>query len=169
MRAIYCVPALYAALLFSTNALATPARAPIHGSGLTVFSTVINKKTVKVEVMTREKDIGSPSGKPPTKRLDSCTYTRYPCSLVENIAISVDGKSVFVPRASFADLSDLRSADVSREHGYFILRLAGGDASEAYQVDLYFNKDLVFHRSFFPGSEADEPSEEASYKLIDID
>jgi hypothetical protein len=95
------------------------------------IAEVFGKDKVTVKISVHEADIGKPGDEWPKKRLTNCTYTRYPCSLVDLIEVSINGEALFVGRSVFADLADISDATVAKKKGRFVLTLHGGDASEA--------------------------------------
>jgi hypothetical protein len=87
---------------------------PVSAAGDTSLSIVSgghDQATVTIE--THKVDIGKPSDPEPDKPTTSCTYSRYPCTLVDRIDFSGNEKPVFLARSVFADLSDIDSASLS--------------------------------------------------------
>lgn len=96
----------------------------------------------------------------------ACTESRTPCSVIDDIAIRVQGKDVFVPKGAYVGLSDAISAMVSGSGDNFMLRITGGDASETYIAALSFDQQRVKRRSIAPGTEPGTPLEETTYHLV---
>jgi hypothetical protein len=139
-------------------------RTPIASNGETVIVSDVAKLNVQVKVMTHEMQIGIPSDKRPDAIRSGCTYSKYPCSIVDYIDVVVNGKPIIVPRSVFCDLSDLNTAEVRIEQKKSILMLTGGDASESYIVKIEFDTERVQHRSkYWSEYSKDEPSEETIY------
>lgn len=136
--------------------------------GVTTLNTDIKGIRVQVDIRTYQLDIGRSSDGIPTVRENICTYSKYPCSPVQGIDISVGSAKIFVPKSSFADLSDLSSARLFAKNGSMILVLDGGDASESYTVKLFFNGEHVYRRLFYPSGDANEPTEDTKYNLLEI-
>lgn len=136
--------------------------------GITTLSANIKGSRVQVNIRTYQLDIGKPSDGIPTVRENICTYSKYPCSPVQGIDIFVGSAKIFVPKSSFADLSDLSSARLFAKSGSMILVLDGGDASESYTVKLFFNGEHIYRRLLYPSGGVGEPTEDAKYKLLDI-
>jgi hypothetical protein len=114
-------------------------------------------------MMAHEVVTGPPSERPPQHRTNGCTYSHVPCSLVDLLEISVGGQPIPVPRSVFADWSDvaqLRLSGLGR--GRYRLSAQGGDASEAYRVDLIFDARRVWERSV-TWEEAGEVTERTVY------
>lgn len=121
----------------------------VASQGVTKISEMLGGSQVSVEVTTHDHDIdiGKASGALSKKKLTSCTYSRFPCSLVDYVEISVDGNSLFVARSVYADLADVGMASLQQgENGQFALTLRCGDASESYTVEIMFDKSSVKQR-----------------------
>jgi hypothetical protein len=73
----------------------------------------------------------------------NCTYSRYPCSIVDGVDIVVNGSSLFVPRSAFSDLADLIDAELKVGGKNHVLRLGGGDASDTYVATIEFDAARV--------------------------
>jgi hypothetical protein len=113
--------------------------------------------------VTHQLSIGSASDLPPKRRTSSCTYSRIPCALVDTVELKVDNRDVFVPRSVVADLSDVNTARLRLlARGRFELVLHGGDASEAYEAHIVFDRQRVLERTIVAG-EAGVPSEHTNY------
>ncbi len=127
---------------------------PVRAGGKTSLSILSSGHGLAAAIIeTHEVDIGKPNDPAPDKPTTSCTYSRYPCSLVDWIDFSVDGKAVFTARSVFADLSDINTASLSAVGSDFVLKLRCGDASEAYEVAIKFNDAQVLERMItLPGS-----------------
>ena len=128
--------------------LASSESVSVKAAGITELSaTSSDNLQAIVTIETHIVDIGKPSDPVPEKPRTNCTYSRYPCSLVDRFDFSINGDPVFVARSVFADLSDINDASLVAENGTFILKLQCGDASEAYEVTITFNKSQVLERS----------------------
>jgi len=90
-------------------------------------------------------------------------------SLVQQINITVDGKTVFVPRSVFASLFDLKKASVISDKGNLVLTIDGGDGAESYSVRIWFNAKGVTRRSVFEYDHYRNPFEETRYRLASSD
>jgi hypothetical protein len=121
----------------------------VASQGVTDVTAAFGKTQVVVKITTHEVDIGKPSDEWPKKILSSCTYSRFPCSLVDYVEISVSGNALFVARSVYADLADVGTASLrqKRKKGQFVLTLCGGDASESYTVEVTFDENLVRERT----------------------
>lgn len=118
---------------------------------------------VSVTFVTRRVRIDHPGAPPPALRTNSCTYSRYPCSLVDSLEISVRGRAVLVRRSVFADLADINTAQLKpRPAGGYTLTLTGGDASEAYDATIVFDDHRVRERTII-ASEAGQVAEKTVY------
>jgi hypothetical protein len=126
----------------------------VSATGNTRLSAVsAEQEKAIVTIETHTLDIGKPSDPVPNKPETNCTYSRYPCSLVDRIDFSVDGKAVFTARSVFADISDINSASLSVVGQVFILSLKCGDASESYEATIKFDDGQVLERTItLPGT-----------------
>ncbi|MEW5950237.1 MAG: hypothetical protein AB1711_12630 [Thermodesulfobacteriota bacterium] len=145
--------------------LIMPGQAIVASKGETVVVAKSAKFNVQVKIRTYEVQIGKPSDKRPDVIRSSCTYSKYPCSIVDYIDIIVNDKAILVPRSVFCDLADLNTAEVKIEQKKAILTLTGGDASESYIVKIEFDKERVKRRVTSSGMLPDEPSQETIYHL----
>lgn len=115
--------------------------------GETDLAAMLGRSKISVKITTHEIDIGKASDVLPEKRLTNCTYSRFPCSLVDYVDVSVDSNTLFVARSLYADLADVSKASLRlKKNGQFLLTLSGGDASESYTVEVTFDKQLVRQR-----------------------
>lgn len=137
---------------------------PVSPSGDTLINETMGDLHVQVRLRTHEIDIGEPGDKHPDKLNSICTYSRFPCSVVDNVAISINGRSLFVPRSAFCGFSDVRSIGLQSAHGDVILSVNGGDASEAYIGMIMFDRDRVIRRSVSSALSKDDVLEETTYK-----
>jgi hypothetical protein len=164
LKIVVCLQILLAAGL---HAATVQQSKPVASKGVTVIAAKSDKLSVRVKIITHEVDIGKPSDKRPEVNRSSCTYSRYPCSIVDGIDISVNGKPLFVPRSVLCDLADLNTAEVRIEQNKSILTLTGGDASESYIVKIEFDKDRIKRRSLAPGEGLpNEPLQETIYHKV---
>lgn len=102
-------------------------------------------------------------------RLPMCAGTTHPCSGVERLRITVNGRPLFVPVSSFFDLADLRNGQITFSGGHANLLLNGGDASESYSVKIQFNASRVLSRAVFSVSTPEEPLQETIYHEVVLD
>jgi hypothetical protein len=131
------------------------AAAPVTGSettvapkGVTDVAAAFGNAQVSVKITTHEVDIGAPSDQRPEKMVSSCTYSRFPCSPIDSLEISVNGNALFVARSVYADLADVGVAGLSQtKKGQIVLTLGGGDASESYTVKVTFDEGRVRQRT----------------------
>lgn len=135
----------------------------VASQGVTDVTAALGKTQVSVKITTHEVDIGKPSDGWPQKRLSSCTYSRFPCSPVDYLEISVNGNALFVARSVYADLADLGVASLhQKKKGQFVLTLDGGDASESYTVEVTFDENMVRQRTFM-SNEARQVMQRTTY------
>jgi hypothetical protein len=121
--------------------------------------------TVEVTINTHELQIGNASDKGPSAIQSSCTYSRYPCRLVDSIDIAINGSALFIPRSVFCDLADLSNAEIKEGRDGIILALYGGDASESYVVEIEFDENSVKRRTLSSSLLPDQPLQETTYHV----
>lgn len=107
---------------------------------------VFNNNNISVFIATHSIDIGKPSDGRPNRLSSSCTYSRYPCVLVDGIDVHINNRLIFIPRSAYYDLSDIYSAEITYRNGLYALILSGGDASESYEVEIILNNSAVKSR-----------------------
>jgi hypothetical protein len=129
----------------------------IAPEGQTELSAVIKATRVRVLFRTSTEPISADD--PDHRRFFQCTYSRVPCSLTEDIRIVVDGHEVAVPKAAYADLGDIATAELKTIHGQMVLTIQGGDASESYVAQLTFNRQRVYERRLSSGEDVTHPLE----------
>lgn len=151
------------ALSFGLHAQAGPIKCKIRGKGETAIVANHTNYNVKVTIKTDEVEIGKPSDERPNIIRSACTYSRFPCSLVDYIDIEVNGKQLFIPRSVSCDLADLNTAEIRFEQNEPTLMLTGGDASESYIVRIEFNEEQIKRKVEFSSMLPDEPTQETIY------
>lgn len=141
----------------------TSSQTKVASQGTTDIAATFGKTKVSVKITTRELAIGKPSDERPSKILSSCTYSRFPCSLVDYMEIAINGNAVFVARSVYADLADLGTVSLrQKKKGQFVLKLGGGDASESYTVEVTFDENMVRQRTF-SSNEARQVMQKTTY------
>jgi len=119
----------------------------VASKGTTDVIAEFGKTHISVKITTHEVDIGMSSDPLPDKNWSNCTYSRFPCSLVDHLEISIDNNTLFVARSVFADLADLGMVSLEKDkNGHFVLILRGGDASESYTTEITFDETAVKRR-----------------------
>jgi hypothetical protein len=139
---------------------------PVASQGDTLVFSTIGKLATKVTITTHEVQIGKPSDGRPDVILSNCTYSKYPCSVVDRLQIVVNGNPLFVPRSAFADLADLNNAEIEGSKNGWVLRLGGGDASETYIVRIEFDGAQVTRRTVSSGTLPNKPMQETIYHRV---
>jgi hypothetical protein len=135
----------------------------IFSNGRSVISETIGGQSVRVELMTRRVNIGSPASVRHSAAAAACTFSRFPCSVLDSLVLSLDGHKIFVPRSAFFGVSDLRSAALVQHDKNFVLIMQGADASEAYILKIVFDKSGVQSRILFAASEPEIALETTQY------
>jgi len=154
--------------VFVTVAYGEPIRrpTPIASNGHTIIAASSHEVKVEVEVRTHEAQIGKPSDKRPDIVTSSCTYSRYPCSIVDLIDITVNGKPIIVPRSVFSDLADLNDGEIRIGRKESVLTITGGDASESYIAKIRFNSKRVTGLYLFDGESGKKLQETTYYQVV---
>lgn len=156
----------FCALLLMSAANAGQGSAGVLSQGETHITLSSGKTNVRVVIKTHEVQIGKPSDPRPEIIESNCTYSRYPCSVVDFIGITVDGGRLFVPRSAFADLADLNLGKIEAAKVGWVLTLTGGDASESYIVKIKFDANGVNKRTVFSAMAPDKPVEQTTYYAV---
>lgn len=167
MRLVF-ISCFLAILLVTKGYGQTVQPVPVASEGRTVVEETIQKTKVRIVIRTHTLEIGKPSDTKINKISSSCTYSKYPCSLVDGIDIVVGGNSIPVPRSAFCDLADLSNATINEVKKSFVLSLEGGDASESYVVKIEFDSKHVINRKMYDG-ESKELLQETTYHQVVID
>jgi hypothetical protein len=156
----------YWALLLSVTASLAPAQQSTHvaSSGNTVVGLSADGSNVRVTISTHEVKNGTPS-KPVIPKHSACTMSRMPCSVVDAVAVSVNGEALFIPRSVFCDLADVGAASLQTTRKGWVLTLTGGDASESYSVTIEFDATSV-HRRTLTAAEAGQKLQETNYYRV---
>lgn len=138
---------------------------PVASQGETLIAATVGKLAIQAKITMREVQIGKSSDSRPAVIKTSCTYSKYPCTLVERLDIVVNGKSIFIPRSAFCDLADLTKAEIEADKMGPVLKLYGGDASESYIVKIEFDATHVKRRILSGAVAPDQPLQETTYHL----
>ncbi len=151
MKVTCILACLGIALATMNSAQADQHSTKVAPKGETFVETTAGKSTVQVKLKTHEVQIGRQSDPRPTVIESNCTYSRYPCSIVDQVDITVDGNPLFVQRSIFADLADLNKAEIRIGGKGRGLTLYGGDASESYIVKIAFDSTQIKSRTVSSG------------------
>ncbi|HWG10315.1 MAG TPA: hypothetical protein VN693_02330 [Rhodanobacteraceae bacterium] len=153
------------AMCAEAHAMTLKGMTSVAPNGTTTVVSVIGKESVQAAIFTHEKQIGSASDPVPLVIDSSCTYSRYPCSIVDRISITVNGHSLFISRSLFCDLADVNRAKIIRRKGGYVLLLEAGDASGAYEAKIDFDTARVIRRLLIDG-ETNKPLEATTYYRV---
>jgi hypothetical protein len=165
-KIVVCLQILLAAGL---HAETVQQQKPVSPNGETVIDAKSAKFNVRVKIVTHQVNVGKPSDERPKVIRSACTYSHYPCSIVDRLEIAVNGKSVPVPCSVLCSVTaDLNTAEVKIEQNKAILTLDGGDASESYIVKIEFNKEMVTRLVESAGEAPDQPVVETTYHRVTI-
>jgi len=118
--------------------------AKVSSDGVTEVSMRTGKAVVTVKITTHKLDIGADTQVPPQQRSTNCTYSRFPCSLVDDVEIFVGLEPLFVARSVYSDLADLVEARISEpKPKLYVLSMKGGDGAEGYMARVTFDRSRV--------------------------
>lgn len=125
----------------------------INISGETTVIAEFDNLNVRVVIRSHEVDIGK---RDKNRRSDllksnrsSCTYARYPCSVVEFIDIYINNQKITVSRSVFADLADLNKARIILEKKKLFLIFDAADGHAGYFGKIEFNRKQVTRRALY--------------------
>lgn len=136
-------------------------------SGKTSVSAVLGK--TRAEATFRTSTVQISVTEENNRRFAQCTYSRTPCSLTEQVRVSIDGGEVFIPRSAYADLGDITTAEFTASDTQVTLIIRGGDASESYVAKLLFGKDGLTERLLFSGEDEQHPLQVTHYYQVSTD
>jgi hypothetical protein len=156
-------------MLLMGIAYADPASVSVKPRGDTELAVTVGKLTALVRIKTHEMQIGKPSEGRPEVIQSNCTYSKYPCSIVDRIDIFVNGTALFVPRSAFCDLADLNRAEIHIDEKGSKLMLAGGDGAEGFVVKIEFDATRVKRRTLAGGESGGQLSEDTTYHVVVFD
>ena len=143
-------------LLLTGSAAAAPQRVKIPASGETSLRGLLAGKHLLIKfhtVVLRKTDPGFP--------LALGGYDQV--SIVRGMGISVDGNPLFVPRSVYADLFNLRGAELTIEKGVFKLVAGGAHGADTYSVHVYFDATRVVKREGYGAFPPYKPLEVTVY------
>jgi hypothetical protein len=154
------------AMFIVSCAFATQPSMPVASQGETLVTATTTKLAVQVTIKTHEMQIGKPSDGRPAAIQSNCTYSKYPCSIVDRVDINVNGNPLFIPRSAFSDLADLYKAELQTNEKGSVLTLYGGDAAESYIVKIEFDMTHVTRRSLTSAESPSQPLQETIYHQV---
>jgi hypothetical protein len=161
IKALWIVLALW--LVWPSSIFA----ASVAPSGKTLIAATSTKTKVQALLTTRQVDIREADRERTDIPATSCTYSSFPCSVVDHLSITVKGKRVIVPRSVYLDLADINFAEITIEKAKYTLHLAGGDASESYRVTIEFDANRVRTKRVYSG-EGNGLLQETVYHLVEV-
>ena len=128
---------------FALHANAAEKIVRIDPKGITVLFAKAGKSQIKIKIKTHIIDIGSETDKRPEITRSNCTYTKFPCSVVNCIDIFVNGESIVTYDSIFTDIADLNTAKILIDKSKYFLILETGDISNGTIVKIEFNEFRV--------------------------
>jgi hypothetical protein len=144
----------------------TPEKMETHvvaPNGETRICDSIGSDQIVVNITTHEVPIGTPAA-PIYGAQSGCTYSRYPCNILDKLTIRVNNKLLFVPRSAFCDFVDLASLAIQKDDSNeFVLMVRGGDASESYIGRILFDHSRIINRDLSSAMTPDDLREKTIY------
>jgi hypothetical protein len=128
--------------------------------GETELVTKLGSLNVQARIRAHQVETGQ---KQSTDGNLACTYSRSPCSVVDQLSISVNGKSLFIPKSLFLDVADINRMEAKRRGGDLYLMVHGGDASESYNLKIIFDGERIKQRILASALSPDEILQETTY------
>jgi hypothetical protein len=151
------------AATFMVKASENSSMVDVNPNGATEISAQLSSGNIQVTILTHEVAIKEARRGGSSGVNANCTFSRIPCSLVDELKINAGGSNVFVPRSVFMDLSDLRKASLEKIDNNMRLTFLGGDASESYVVKIDFTVSRVKHRALWSNLSSECPLQETTY------
>jgi hypothetical protein len=87
-------------------------------------------------------------------------------SVIEQMEISVGGKSIVVPSSAYDELFDPHEATLSFENGGFVLRILGADGAYAYFTRTFFDGAGTHRVLSYDGESPDKPIGDMRYVSV---
>jgi uncharacterized protein YbjT (DUF2867 family) len=128
----------------------------IPASGETSLRAVLGGKELLIKfhtVVLRKSDPGFPLA------LDDYSEV----SIVRGMSIAVDGNSLVVPRSVYADLFNVRGAELTLGKGVFKIMTGGAHGSDTYSVHIYFDAKRLIKRESYDAFPPYKPLEVTVY------
>jgi len=152
------VAVIFSGVTMGQTAAEKSGQTPIAKSGVTSFHTksLIDEIDVVFHTVRVEKA---------SDLFPSMAWEANSATLIQNLEISVHGKTIFVPRSVFADLIDPRVASIKFQKGDFVLAIAGADGAESYSVHVYFDTTKVKRRMVYSSLTPSIVAEDTHYRL----
>jgi hypothetical protein len=162
----FCL-SIHAQTLSPSQALASIGRTPILSKGESTLLTKSESLSVRVKISTHEVDNGTP-GSPKKPKGVFCTGSRYPCSVVDSMQISVNGHPLGIGSSVYSDLADLNSGGLKIDKNIAVLTLYGGDAALSYILKIQMSPTRLQKWTLSSALAPGKPLEERIYHDISI-
>jgi hypothetical protein len=90
-----------------------------------------------------------------------------PLKHIDSLKVRVGEDEIFIPRSSYADLSQPRSVEIVKDpHSRgFIVVMSGGDAAVSYRANLFFTFATIVKRTVCSGEFKEEACERTTYSF----
>lgn len=143
---------------FNVNAKVV-ASTKIKRDGLTVLEYNDKENKITIEIKTHQYRSSNKEKDNPLV----CTGSVEPCILTDSLKIRKGSKYLNVPVSTFLDLSDISTIGLIKRKKIIFLEITGGDASESYISNIYFDDKGVLKRTLSSSIVPNEPSELTIY------
>ena len=143
-------------LMLAGTCQAAPQEVKISKSGETSLRAEVSGRKIQINFLTtilKKSDPGFP--------LILSDYDEV--SVVRKISIEVDGNPLAVPWSVYADLFNLRGAELASESGIFRLVTGGAGGADTYSVHIYFDSKRVIKREGYGAFPPYKPTEVTLY------
>lgn len=122
-----------------------------------------SSRNIRVTVSTHQVDVGRAGDHNAGAGNLACTQSRSPCSVVDQLSIAINGKSIFIPTSVFSDVADINKMEAMQHGGEFNLMIYGGDASEGYILRIIFDGGRIKQRTLASSLLPNEILQETTY------
>jgi hypothetical protein len=135
-----------------------PQPRPLRVDTQTVIAATVAKHKVTVSILAKQR---------PTKDVLADEEARSAFSdsvtIIQDLKLVIGESTLFVPRSSYADLVDVRTAQIEPRPNGAVLVLRGGDASTAFVAHIEFDRTRVRRRRVMSLEVSTGPTEETIY------
>lgn len=126
---------------------------------VTTVKAQLKKRSLVVAIHTRTTRTTELLG----KRLAAAWALGETALVIQELAISVGAASIFVPRSSYADLLDVRDAEIRPKGNSAVVVIRGGDAANSFEAHIEIDGTRVRMRKIVAPALPGGPTEETTY------
>lgn len=161
-----CLSGMLLLGVFAFCPLPAPAQVKIARSGSTEVSATIEKNRATVTIHTTIVNQDCTCSCPAKAALKEMNLKEM--SVIEDMAIAINGKSVFVGNSVYDHLFEPHWASLRSEKGNFVLKIVGLDAANSYFVRIYFDRDGVSRLLTYWGLVPDKPTSDTRFFDVEL-